>query len=151
MSEQENQGISRERAIELVDAMSRTELIDYVQSSHNRAMGLVGDVNSWAATVDAVKVERDRLAEQCRLLDAALSERIEKTQGLRAGFADSMRSVLAAVREALPDSVADELREEFEGSLRDELADELRDELREEIQEECAQDVREAIDRIGWI
>jgi hypothetical protein len=62
MTDEQQQGMSRERAVELVDAMSRTELIDYVQSTSNRITGLIGDVNSWAESKHAAAAQRDEFA-----------------------------------------------------------------------------------------
>jgi hypothetical protein len=140
MTDEKNQGMSRERAAELVDAMSRTELIDYVQSTFARTMELVASVNEWAEAKHAAAAQRDEFA-------AALDRERATVERL----VDEKHATARAVFEALDENARGVILDEHGESVREELRDELRDELREEVQEECAEEVRDAFDRIGWL
>ncbi len=147
MSEQENQGMSRERATELVDAMSRTELVAFVQEHHARVLGLIDDVNRWAAELEKTRTERDsyqRTAEQEQ-------GRAESIAAAFRSYKSDTHEALDAIWEAMPEEFRDRKSEEITDSASDQLRDDLRDEIREEVQEECAQELRDAIDGIGWM
>ena len=159
MTDTENtQGMTRERATELVDAMGRTDLIEFVMEHSATVRRLIAESNNWADACHLARAERDAdsaLVEGYRSTITALhadierlvDERLDLTRAIFAVLPENSRGVI--LDEHLDDnreSMADDIRE----NLKEELAEELRDDLREEVQTECAEELRDALNGLGW-
>ena len=158
MTEQENQGMTRERATELVDAMGRTDLIEFVMEHSATVRRLIAESNDWANACHLARAERDAdaaLVEGYRSTITALHSDVERLVDERHAVA---RAVFAALPENARGVILDEhlednreaLADDIRDNLKEELADELRDELRESVQEECAEELRDALNGLGW-
>ena len=154
MTDEQQQGMTRERATDLVDLMSRTELIEFVQSHYSTMDSLRTQSNDWANACQTARAERDSLLAQVEGLESMgtdLHSRIERLVDEREAFGRRVWDAIPeSVRELILDEARDSMRRELVDELRDELRDELESELREELEQEYGDELREALNRLDW-